>query len=172
MATIRRLPKNTGLFCKRALLKRLYSAKETYVFKKPTNHSHPIDTARDLAFLVGGHSRERAAVVVVWVCAILVFVPPAVGVCVCVCVCVCVRERYRERERARERAVLSLVLRVVGVCVRERVRDSEGEREKERACGREKDKEKKPVVRREDCVVMRPGVVPHPNTLHRTLALA
>ena len=31
-----------GLFCKRALQKRLYSAKETYNFKEPTNRSHPI----------------------------------------------------------------------------------------------------------------------------------
>jgi len=31
-----------GLFCKRALLKRLYSAKENYDFKEPTNRSHPI----------------------------------------------------------------------------------------------------------------------------------
>ena len=29
-------------FCKRALQKRLYSAKETYTFKEPTNRSHPI----------------------------------------------------------------------------------------------------------------------------------
>ena len=32
----------TGLFCKRALLTRVYSAKQTYNFKEPTNHSHPI----------------------------------------------------------------------------------------------------------------------------------
>ena len=31
-----------GLFCKRALWNRLYSAKETYNFKEPTNRSHPI----------------------------------------------------------------------------------------------------------------------------------
>jgi len=31
-----------GLFCKRALLKRRYSTKETYNFKEPTNRSHPI----------------------------------------------------------------------------------------------------------------------------------
>jgi len=30
------------LFCKRALQKRLYSEKETYDFKEPTNRSHPI----------------------------------------------------------------------------------------------------------------------------------
>jgi len=31
-----------GLFCERALSKRLDSAKETYIFKEATNHSHPI----------------------------------------------------------------------------------------------------------------------------------
>jgi len=31
-----------GLFCKRALQQRLYSAKETYDLKEPTNRSHPI----------------------------------------------------------------------------------------------------------------------------------
>ena len=36
MATISRPLKIIGLFCKRALSKRLYSAKETYNFKKPT----------------------------------------------------------------------------------------------------------------------------------------
>ena len=41
VATIRRLLKITGLFCKRALQKRLFAAKETYNFKKPTNCSHP-----------------------------------------------------------------------------------------------------------------------------------
>ena len=42
VATISRLLKIMGLFCKRALLKRRYSAKETYNFKEPTNRSHPI----------------------------------------------------------------------------------------------------------------------------------
>jgi len=32
VTTISRLPKNIGLFCKRALQRRLYSAKETYIF--------------------------------------------------------------------------------------------------------------------------------------------
>ena len=31
-----------SLFCKRALSKTLYSAKETYIFMEPTNRSHPI----------------------------------------------------------------------------------------------------------------------------------
>jgi len=42
MATICRLLKIIGLFCKRALYKRQYSAKETCHFKEPTNRSHPI----------------------------------------------------------------------------------------------------------------------------------
>jgi len=42
VASIRRLLKIIGLFCKRALQKRRYSPKETYNFKEPTNRSHPI----------------------------------------------------------------------------------------------------------------------------------
>ena len=42
LATISRLLKIKFLFCQRALLKRLYSAKETYRFKEHTNRSHPI----------------------------------------------------------------------------------------------------------------------------------
>jgi len=41
VAMIRRLLKIIGLFCKRALSKRRYSAKETYDFREPTNRSHP-----------------------------------------------------------------------------------------------------------------------------------
>jgi len=44
VASISRLLKILGLFCNRALLKRLYSAKETYYFKEPTDCSHPIAT--------------------------------------------------------------------------------------------------------------------------------
>jgi len=42
VATIMRLLKIIGLFCKRARWKRRYSAKETYNFKEPTTRSHPI----------------------------------------------------------------------------------------------------------------------------------
>jgi len=42
VATGIRLLKIIGLFCKRALWKRRYSAKETCNFKEPTNRSHPI----------------------------------------------------------------------------------------------------------------------------------
>jgi len=42
VATISRLLQIICLFCKRALQKRLYSARETYNFKEPTNRSHHI----------------------------------------------------------------------------------------------------------------------------------
>ena len=42
VTTISRLLKIIGVFCKRAIQKRLYSAKETYNFKEPTKRSHPI----------------------------------------------------------------------------------------------------------------------------------
>ena len=42
VATISRLLKIIGFFCKRALWKRLYSAKETCNCKELTNRSHPI----------------------------------------------------------------------------------------------------------------------------------
>ena len=43
VATISKLLKIMGLFCKRALLKRLFSAKQTYNFKEPT-HLSPLRT--------------------------------------------------------------------------------------------------------------------------------
>jgi len=50
MATISRLLKIVGLFCKRAYnfkepTNHSHSAKETYNFKEPTNHSHQPDTS-------------------------------------------------------------------------------------------------------------------------------
>jgi len=41
VASVSRLLKMIGLFCKRALQKRRCSAKETYIFKESTNRSHP-----------------------------------------------------------------------------------------------------------------------------------
>ena len=46
VASISRLLKIIGLFCKRALQKRPIFCKETYNFKDPTNHSHPIPYLR------------------------------------------------------------------------------------------------------------------------------
>jgi len=42
VASLKLYLKIIGLFCKRELIKRQYSAKETYNFKEPTNRSHPI----------------------------------------------------------------------------------------------------------------------------------
>jgi len=42
VATVSRIDKIMGLFYKRALYKRRYSAKETYDLIDPTNSSHPI----------------------------------------------------------------------------------------------------------------------------------
>jgi len=46
VATISRLLNMISLLCKRALQNRLYSAKETYNSKEPTNRSHPIVSLR------------------------------------------------------------------------------------------------------------------------------
>jgi len=48
VAVVSRIDKIIGLFCKRDLSKRRYSAKETYNFIDPTDRSHPI------------HSQNRA----------------------------------------------------------------------------------------------------------------
>ena len=42
VATMSRMLKNIGLFCKRDLQKRPIFCKETYIFKHPTHRSHPI----------------------------------------------------------------------------------------------------------------------------------
>ena len=42
VALVSRIDKIIGLFCKRALQKRQYSAKETYNFIDPTDRSHAI----------------------------------------------------------------------------------------------------------------------------------
>jgi len=54
VATVSRLLKMTGPFCKRALWKRWYSAKETSNFKEPTNRSHPIPSELCAMTISGG----------------------------------------------------------------------------------------------------------------------
>ena len=54
-----RLLKITGLFCKRALQKSLYSAEETYNFMEPTNHSHPILHFPPKSPIISGSFAER-----------------------------------------------------------------------------------------------------------------
>jgi len=60
VATVSRLLEIIVLFCKRALIKRWYSAKETYNFKEPTNRSHPIPG------IVSGI--RKGAVEIFWLC--------------------------------------------------------------------------------------------------------
>jgi len=55
VATTCRLLKIIGLFCKRALYKRWYSAKDTCNFKEPTNRSHPILQRRDFCVCIHVH---------------------------------------------------------------------------------------------------------------------
>ena len=47
VALVSRIDKIIGLFCKRALQKRQYSAKQTYNFIDPTDRSHPIPFQRE-----------------------------------------------------------------------------------------------------------------------------
>ena len=48
VATISRLLKMIGLFCKRAVWKTRYSATETYHFKEPTHRSHPTNRSHPI----------------------------------------------------------------------------------------------------------------------------
>ena len=59
VATWSRLLQFIGLFCKRALWKRRYSAKETYNFKEPTNRSHPIHVLLSLDRLRGKYKEDE-----------------------------------------------------------------------------------------------------------------
>jgi len=63
VATISRLLTIVCLFCKRALYKRRCSAKETYDFEEPTNHSHPISL----------HMFIRYRPILIYVYAVVVF---------------------------------------------------------------------------------------------------
>jgi len=79
LATCIRLLQMIGLFCKRVLWKRRYSAKETYNFNEPTNRSHHIHVSLTKTLQISMPSmrvceRERERV--------------CVYVCVFVCVCV------------------------------------------------------------------------------------
>jgi len=62
--SISRLLEIIGLFCKRALQKRRYSAKEPYNFKEPTNRSHPIVSTYVYVWLVNksGHMHAHLTV--------------------------------------------------------------------------------------------------------------
>jgi len=85
VATISRLLKITGLFCRISSLLQGSFAKETYNFKEHTSRSHPIPPMYILLYI---SPCEMAAVISLFVCAYVL--------CVCVCglaetkcVCVC-----------------------------------------------------------------------------------
>ena len=63
--TMSKLLEIIGLFCNRALLNSLYSAKETYNFKEPINRSHPICVARHMFMCDSTHAILRHDS---WVC--------------------------------------------------------------------------------------------------------
>jgi len=66
VATISRLLKIIGLFCKRALQKRPIFSKETYNFKEPTNRSHPIPEYVRTCTYDGGKGRESSRECTTW----------------------------------------------------------------------------------------------------------
>jgi len=96
VATISRHLNITGLFCKRALWKRRYSAKETYNFKEPTNRSYPILRLLALPFLSLGHSVKTTSTSV-YLCTyihlcygVLASLPFCQNnACECISVCIC-----------------------------------------------------------------------------------
>jgi len=68
VATVSRLLKNTGLFCRISSLLLGSFAKETYNFKEPSNHSHPItpfytlrvhDTCKNFRYLLQKEPNKR-----------------------------------------------------------------------------------------------------------------
>jgi len=85
VATINRLLKIIGLFCKRALQKRPIFCKETNDLKEPTNHSHPIPLTPHTS-----HTPYLSSDAYMHSCWYLRGCDMCVHVCVCVFVCVCV----------------------------------------------------------------------------------
>ena len=84
VATMSRMLKNIGLFCKGDLQKRPIFCKETCIFKHPTHRSHPI---REIAIMV--YILYIFAVHICWVYRFVVFT--SVAVCCSVLQCVVVR---------------------------------------------------------------------------------
>jgi len=79
VATISRVLKTIGLFCKRALQKRLYSAKEAFDVKEPTNRSHPIclSTYINVLFICIRFHTKKMHDVTPLCCAVVISTPPA-----------------------------------------------------------------------------------------------
>jgi len=61
VATVSRIDKFKGLFCKRALLKRRYSAKETHNFVDPTDRGHSISNDHRDYSVCAAHNMKHTA---------------------------------------------------------------------------------------------------------------
>ena len=70
VASVSRIDKFIGLFCKRALWNRRHSSKETYDLIHPTNLNHPIVIA---AFL--GHSYIHVRFTIGWLQSLFMYIP-------------------------------------------------------------------------------------------------
>jgi len=103
VAMMSRLLKNLGLICKRAQWKKLYSAKETYDFRKPTNCkvSIPDDPGSNLKRSTLKNTFQKNTFQKILLRSnpgssgidtlrLVGDLSVSVSVCVCVCVCVCV----------------------------------------------------------------------------------
>jgi len=101
VASISRLLKIISLFCKRALQKRRYSAKETYIFKEPTNRSHPIESYPSATIWVWmSHikyvtSRIRSHIIHMRGSSIYVYMCTYMGIYTCICICIQIYELWK-----------------------------------------------------------------------------
>ena len=85
VATISRMLKNIGLFCKRDLQKRPIFCKETYIFKHPTHRSRPIIVRKVYS------TRMYMDIYIYVYASVYVYAYVHGYVYLCVCICVCVR---------------------------------------------------------------------------------
>jgi len=91
VATISRMLKNIGLFCKRDLQKRPIFCKETYIFKHPTNRSHPIHIFVHLYIFTVYHTYTHHIVHDLWCISESLFVFQQVCLCyfhTCTYICI------------------------------------------------------------------------------------
>ena len=79
-----------GFFCKKTYKRDLYSSKEAYNFKEPSNRSHPTVYIHIICVCIYTHVCIFIRICL-YVC-VCVCVGVCVGVCVCVCMYVCVCE--------------------------------------------------------------------------------
>ena len=92
VATISRLPKNIGLFCKRAVYKRLYSAKETCILKSLliTATPYSVYLIRVYVYMYCNIYWECGSAVWVYLFYFIhIYTHTCLCVYVCMCVCVC-----------------------------------------------------------------------------------